>query len=291
MALSPNVSGAGLGLLAFAAYSAYDATAKVLGAQYHPVQIVAAAGLMMLPLLVLAFRLDGGRSLRPVRPGLMALRCLGTVVNFVASVTAFTLMPLAEAYVIFFTMPLMIAVLAVPFLGERIDPLRGLAVLAGLGGVILALDPRATSLGWGHALAALAALVGAMNYVILRKTGGVERTALILALPMLALFAVTAALTPLVWRPMDGRALALAALMAAALMAGLLAVIAAYRRAPAIVVAPMQYSQIAWAALLGALVFGEEMGPRTLAGSLVIAAAGVVVVARQGRPPKAPAAA
>lgn len=290
MALSPRLTGAALGFFAFGAYSAYDISAKLLGAAYHPFQIVAAAGLMLCPLLLGLVLLDREPGpLRPARPGLMALRSLATVVNFLCGVTSFTLLPLAEAYVIFFTMPLMIAVLAVPLLAERIDPVRGLAVLAGLGGVVLALDPQATPLGWGHALAATGAACGALNALIIRMTGQDERTATLVIWPMLGLFLVVAATMPFVYRPMALADLGLAGGMAVAQMAGLMALVAAYRRAPALVVAPMQYSQILWAGLLGGLLFGDRMSGRTLAGVAVIALAGLLIVARQDRPPPASA--
>lgn len=282
MAQRPQtLAGAALGLAAFGAYCGYDVSAKFLGAGYHPLQIVAAAGAMCMPLLLLYVLLDPQPgSLRPRHPGLMALRCLGTVANFVLGVWAFTLLPLAEAYVIFFCMPLVITLLAVPFLGERIDLLRGLAVLVGLAGVVIALDPARTALGWGHAAALGGALVGAMNYVIMRKTGAVERTAVLLVWPMLVLFLVTAATMPFVWVPMPIADLGVSAFMAVVLIAGILLIIAAYRRAPAIVVAPMQYSQIGWAALFGALFFDETIGLRMVLGMALIAAAGIVVVAR-----------
>ncbi len=289
MALPPTLTGAGLGLVAFGAYSAYDVSAKLLGSAYHPLQIIAAGGLMIMPLLLIYALLDRGTgSLRPVRPGLMALRAVGTILNFVCGVTAFILLPLAEAYVIFFTMPLFIALLAVPVLGERLDPIRGFAVLLGLAGVVIALDPTATPLSLGHLLALTGSLVGAMNYVIIRKTGAVERTAVMLIWPQVALFLFVAATMPFVYRPMPIAHLGLAVLMALALLLGMLAILAAYRRAPAIVVAPMQYSQIIWAGVLGALLFDEEMGRGTFFGAVLIAVAGLLVVARQDRPATAP---
>ena len=147
---SQNLAGAGLGLAAFGAYACYDASAKFLGEGYHPLQIIFAAGAMCMPLLLLYVLVDPTPgSLLPRRPGMMALRVVGTLVNFILGVWAFTLLPLAEAYAIFFTMPLFIALLAVPMLGEKIDLTRGLAVLMGLAGVIVALDPSQTALGWG----------------------------------------------------------------------------------------------------------------------------------------------
>jgi len=87
--------------------------------------------------------------------------------------------------------------------------------------------------------------------------------------------------------PMPASDLGLIACLMLAGFAGALVMIAAYRAAPPIVVAPTQYSQIAWAALFGALLFGETMSLRTAIGMVIIAATGVVVVARQDRPAKA----
>ncbi|MFM7443203.1 MAG: DMT family transporter, partial [Tabrizicola sp.] len=212
MASPSTLSGAGLGLLAFGAYAAYDISAKFLGEGIHPMQIIAVSGLFHLPMLFALALWDRG-PMRPNRPGLMALRTVGTVINFTAGVSAFTMLPLAEAYVIFFTMPLLIAILAVPVLGERFDPVRGLAVLLGLAGVVIALDPTRTPLGLGHGLAFLGASVGAMNYVIIRKTGGVERTPVMLIWPQLALVPIALAATPFVYAPMTARDVAVTAFM------------------------------------------------------------------------------
>jgi S-adenosylmethionine uptake transporter len=283
-----NVIGAALGLVAFACYSVYDILAKVLGGNLHPVQIIAAAGLMTMPMLAIYAWFDRkSGSLWPVRPGLMVLRSAATVVNYVSGVTAFTLLPLAEAYVIFFTMPLFIAVLAVPVLKERFDPVRGLAVLIGLAGVYVALDPQATPLGWGHAMALTGAVIGALNYVIIRKTGSVETTTVMMVWPQLALFAAVSAALPLVYVPMEMGELVIAAMMAVAIMGGMLAIIAAYRRAAAIVVAPMQYSQFLWAVVFGVLLFDERPDEKILKGCLMIAVAGIMVVMRPDRMAKA----
>ena len=53
--------------------------------------------------------------------------------------------------------------------------------------------------------------------------------------------------------------LATVAALALSDFCGTLVMIAAYRAAPPLVVTPAQYSQTAWAALLGALFFAEPM--------------------------------
>jgi drug/metabolite transporter (DMT)-like permease len=61
------------------------------------------------------------------------------------------------------------------------------------------------------------------------------------------------------------------------------AIIRAYVRAPAIVVAPMQYSQIIWAAALGALIFGEAMDGPMILGIGVIVGAGLFHLWKAGQ--------
>ena len=66
------------------------------------------------------------------------------------------------------------------------------------------------------------------------------------------------------------------------IMGGLL-IISAYRVAPAIVVAPMQYSQILWASTLGLIFWGEVPGLMTAIGIGVIIAAGLLLLHAAGR--------
>lgn len=277
-----SVVGALLGLGAFGLYSAYDISVKFLGAGYSAFQIIFFAGLMALP-FTLAYALadkDQG-SLRAVRPRLMAIRVVIVVLNGIIGPYAFANLPLAQCYAIFFTMPIFIALFAVPVLGERIDLLRGLAVILGLVGVFVALDPGQAPLQIAHLAAALAVLTGAMNYVLLRKTGGVERTMVLMLYPMLAQLFVLSLMLPFVYRPMPLSDLAVTAFMGAVLVAGSVMVIGAYRHARAIIVAPMQYSQIIWATIFGALLFGERLTAATGFGTALIILSGILIVARR----------
>ena len=101
-----------------------DATIKFLGGSYHPVQIVAFAGLFTLPLIGLLW-LTSPVRLRPVHPWLMAIRTLALIGNGLLVTYAFTAMPLAQAYAIFFTLPLILTLMAWPLLGDRVDLLGG----------------------------------------------------------------------------------------------------------------------------------------------------------------------
>ena len=280
-----NLHGALTGLAAMALFACSDVTIKFLGADYNAFQIIFFAGLMTFPWIAGFTIADKApENLRPRRPRLMALRCVIVLINGILGTYAFASLPLAQCYAIVFTMPIFIALLSVPVMSERIDLFRGVAVLAGLAGVIVALDPSTGSLTWGHAAALGSAIFGAGNYVIIRKTGTAERAVALILYPLILQMIVAAFALPMVYQPMPFRDLALTALMATTSFGGYLLIIAAYRRAPGIVVAPMQYSQIIWAAIFGAILFDEHLTGRTVVGTLVIILAGITIVAKQDRP-------
>ena len=280
--MSSLLKGVLLGLAGFGLFSMADATIKFLGSSYHPVQIVAFAGLFSLPLIGLLW-LKSPVSLRPVHPWLMALRTLALIGNGLLVTYAFTALPLAQAYAIFFTLPLMLTLLAWPVLGDRVDATGGLAVVLGLVGVLVALNPGRVDFDLAHLAAVLGTVLAAIHYLIVRKTGGVEASVAMLLYPVLGQTLTAFLLLPGRYVPMPAADLATVASVSLTGMAGTLLMIAAYRAAPPIVVAPTQYSQIAWAALFGALFFAEPMTASTAVGMVIIAAAGLLVAARPER--------
>lgn len=272
-----------LGLAGFGLFSLADSFIKYLGLGYSPVQIMAFANLFTLPLIGLMW-LRARVPLWPVYPGLMLVRTAALIVNGFLVTYAFTVIPLAQAYAIFFTMPFMITMLAWPILGDKVDLKGGLTIVLGLVGVFIALRPGEMTFGPGHLAAILGTMFAAVHYLIIRKTGPVEAMVPMLMYPALGQTAAAMALLPQVYQPMPLADLGLVAGLSVSGFSGTLLMIAAYRVAPPVVVAPAQYSQIAWAAILGGLLFGEPMTLNMVLGMVVIAVAGFLVVARQDRP-------
>ena len=60
-------------------------------------------------------------------------------------------------------------------------------------------------------------------------------------------------------------------------------IISAYNSAEAVIVAPMQYSQMIWAVIFGFLIFNEMPDRLTLVGAGVIMASGLYIVLRESR--------
>jgi drug/metabolite transporter (DMT)-like permease len=285
------LSGLGLGALAFGLFSIMDALVKWLSATYPVPQILVANALFALvPVGIMAARRGGLPQLRTRRLGLHLLRgLLGTTAGFLGFF-AFSRLPLADAYAIIFATPLLITALSVPILRESVGWRRWSAVLVGFLGVLVMLRPGVTPIGAGSLAALGAACASACAILLVRKLSATETTAsiafysnLVAVLLMALLFSPTFVVPAL---------FDLALMAASGLVGGsaLLVLIAAYRRTPAALVAPFQYTQMIWAIVLGALFFDDLPELAMLLGASIVAASGLFVLYREtmlGRRPTA----
>jgi len=282
--MSQNLAAPLWALAAFGIFSTHDVLIKLLGGTYSPFQIVFFSVLFGFPLLTITLlRDETAATLIPVHPYWTIARTVAAVLTAASAFYAFSVLPLAQTYAIIFAAPLLITVLAIPILGEKVGLRRGLAVLVGLGGVLWVLQPGTTDLTLGHAAALLCAVSGAFASIVVRKIGRDERSVVLMLYPMVANFILMGALMPFVYQPMPVEHLGMLLLVALmALIAGNF-LIRAYRMGEAVMIAPMQYSQILWATLYGALFFGETPTRGTAIGAAIIIASGLYIVLREGR--------
>ena len=277
-----NLKGVLFALLAFALFATHDVAVKILGASYATFQIIFFSVLLAFPLVMLMLMRDKSQAtLIPIHPWWTALRTIAAIVTGMSAFYAFSVLPLAQVYTILFAMPLLVTVLSIPVLGEKVGLHRWLAVALGLVGVLVVLRPGSAELGLGHGAALLAAFGGALASIIVRRIGREERSAVLMLYPMMANFVLMACVLPFVYVPMPIEHLGLVAVMAVfAFTAGLL-LIAAYNAGDAAVVAPMQYSQIIWAAFYGILFFNEQTNSETWIGAGIVISSGVYIVLRE----------
>lgn len=282
--MSGNAKGALLALLAFAIFSTHDVVVKVLGGVYSPFQIVFFSVLLSFPLaMVMLMRDITPGTLVPVHPWWLALRTVAAVVTGVSAFYAFSVLPLAQTYAILFAAPLLITILAIPVLGEQVRLRRWMAVLVGLGGVLVVLRPGQTDLTLGHLAALAAAIGGSLASIVVRKIGSEERPVVMLLYPMMVNFVLMACALPFVYQPMPIEHLGLLGIIATFAWIASRLVIAAYQSGEAAIIAPMQYSQIIWASLFGFLFFDETIDQSTAIGAGIIIASGLYIVLRESK--------
>ena len=280
--LSAPMKGALFAILAFAVFSTHDAIIKGLGGTYSVFQILFFSMLFGFP--AMAMEMAAERALDNFRPHnlwAVAGRTAMVLISMTTIFYAFTVLPLAQVYAILFSTPLLITILSVPLLGEEVRLRRWVAIIAGLVGVLIVVRPGLEPLTLGHLAAFIGATCNAIGAIIVRRYGKDERSVVLILYPTATILVVMALLLPGVYQPMPLRDLGLMAAVGLFAFAGQMLNINAFKLGPAAVIAPMQYSQILWAAFFGVLFFNEVPDVWTGVGAFVIVGSGVYIVWRE----------
>jgi len=120
--------------------------------------------------------LRGASILHANRPKLQVVRALCLMCSTLLNFLALQYLQLGVTSAIFFTIPLIVCALSVPFLGETVGPRRWAAIFVGLIGVIIIVRPGLGALHWAWLLS-IGACISAASYMILtRKLAGVDST-------------------------------------------------------------------------------------------------------------------
>ena len=273
-------------MAAVLAFALGDVLTKHLTMRYDVSLILTGRYVVNLVLLVALLGPSHGWGLvQTKRTGLVVVRagCLA-----LASLTmgfALRWMPLAETVAIIYLAPFAVMLLAVPLLGERVSLAGWISAAAGFAGVLLIVRPGSGLAALGVTFALLNAAAGTAYHLLTRVLAGSDSTVAMLFHTALVGCGLFGAMLLWSW---DG---VLPTVVDWALLGGLgtLATLghflftAAYRHAPASLLAPVNYMHLVWASGLGWLVFGQLPDGLSLAGMALIAGAGAAVALRSNR--------
>jgi drug/metabolite transporter (DMT)-like permease len=283
MAPRSNLSGILIMLLAVGMFSLMDAGLKLLTPHYPAAQVAAMRGMASIP-FVLAWVLAtvGLRALVRIRWPLHLLRGVLSVTMMIAFVYALRGMPLATAYTIFFVAPLLITALSVPFLGETVGPRRWAAIVVGLVGVLVVLRPTGEGVLSIAGLAVLGAAVGyAVSAITVRVLSRTDTTQAMVFWMVTMLSLGAGALAWPGWVPVRAEHAWLILGVGAAGAVGQYAITEAFSRGEASVIAPFEYTALAWGVGLDMALWGVLPDAVTWLGAAIIVGSGLYLIRRE----------
>ncbi|MBY6200049.1 DMT family transporter [Maritalea mobilis] len=282
-----------------------DMLIKLLSGGYPLHQMVFVRSAIGICVSLVILRYEGGVAmLRTSTPGLHLVRALLIVIANMTFFAALAVMPLGAATALFFVAPLFITLLAIPVLGETVGKHRMTAILIGLLGVAVMMAP---GVDWGGIprLSLLLPVAAAFCYAgmqVLTRKLGAKSAASAMAVYIQATFILVSVcffvvagdgrfaegveseslvflLRAWVWPPVEdwwkfGLLGVLSAVVGYALSQ-------AYRIGDAATVASYEYTGLPIAIFWGWIVFGEIPSLPMLAGTALIAGAGLYVFARE----------
>lgn len=275
-------------LVAVGLFSLMDAGLKLLSSHYPPIQIAALRGLSSLPLVALWIVASGRvATLWRVRWPLHLLRAVLGIAMMASFTYALRTLPLSTAYSLFFVAPLLITALSGPMLGERVGAGRWLAIVFGLAGMLVILRPNGDGLLTMAALAVLFAAVGyALSAITVRVLARTDSNQAIVFWLMALMGLGAGLLAAPGWVAIQSGHWWYIAGIGLCGTLGQIAITEAFARGEASVIAPLEYSALAWAMGLDLLLWQVLPDGVTLVGAAIIVAAGVFLI-RQERSPKA----
>jgi drug/metabolite transporter (DMT)-like permease len=243
-------------------------------------------------LALIAWRAEGLHLLKTANWRSHALRSLSGTTSMFCWFIALTLIPFADFTAISFTAPMFVTILAMLVLGERIHRYRWTALAIGFVGVLIMIGPhltfRGSSVGVFVALAAAAFSAVAMMFLRSMSVGGGEH-AITITFYFSATSMVVGGLTALWGWPMPtAEQWLLIGLVSVFGVLGQLLLSWSYRYAEASTIAPLDYTNLLLAVILGYVFFGERPHLSIWIGAPLVIAAGWIILWREYRRSVAP---
>lgn len=275
--------GIGLASLCYLIFSLLDGAAKWL-VQGMPV-------VMVVWLRFLIQVITTGAVLFPVK-GLALVRTrhlrwhLLRAVMFVAmtgmNFWALQFLQLTVTSAIFFSTPIIVALISAPLLGEKLDAGRLTAIALGFGGVLVIVHPWSADFHPAMILAILnAALYGAFM-ISTRHLAAYDPPETIQYLPAVGATLLLAPFALAGWEAPDSALeWTVACLLGVFGGVGHYLLALAHRYAPSSVMAPFVYQQVIYMSLFGYIVFGDVPSGAVWLGAAIVIACGLYLFSRE----------
>ena len=267
-----------------------DVFAKLLGGSLDPVEVTfmrfVVQALLMAPFVIYL-------KLWHIPQGTLILQSARGILLAVATVCFFGALqhlPLAEAISIFFVQPIILTIISALFLGEPIRARRIIAIIIGLIGTVIILQPSILAFGKPALYPLGSAVAMALYMAVTRKISGQVhpfQMQFIVGIVAMAFLGAVLIIGGAFGLPGTDFIIPNSLQILWILGMGLAATIGhafivwAMANAPASLLAPFAYVEIIGATSLGFLVFGDVPADSTILGVGIIIASGVYLFHRE----------
>jgi drug/metabolite transporter (DMT)-like permease len=247
---------------------------------------LAVGGAVVLPAAIL--RLGGLSGIATPHPWLQIARGIVSVLGIGALFAALGSIPLTDAMLLRESALLWIPILSAILLREAMPPRIWPVIMMGFAGVALVLHPRLDHLALGDLFGLASGLLFAVQTILTRLLDRLDEPQ---ARTLFYIYAIgtSAAFGPaaLAFAPLSGVTVLWLIAGGVLMLASTGCLVAAYRTAPAWLIAPIGYTAVVFAALVDWLVLNQVPDPRAAVGMAVVILSGIliVVLGRQGQEP------
>ncbi len=271
-------------IVAITLFSVQDGISKHLAGSYPPF-LVAMIRYWTFALfaVALAARARGGLAVtvRTHHPMLQVLRGLLLAAQIVVVIQSFAIVGLAHSQAIFSAGPLIVALLSVPILGEKVGWRRWTAICVGFIGVLLILKPESGFFDVRFLVPLTSALLFSFYVIVTRLVSRKDASMTSFFYTGVVGAVAMSCVGPFFWMPLTPHDWIWMGLLCLTGMSSHYCLIRAYDLLDAVVIQPLTYLQLVYAAIIGVVVFGEVLTANMLVGAAIVVGAGMFTVWRE----------
>ncbi|SEI12279.1 Permease of the drug/metabolite transporter (DMT) superfamily [Rhizobium tibeticum] len=283
---SKKVSGYAFTLLAVFIFAVQDGFSKYLGERYSPIFITMIRYWVFAAFVILlSSRRPGGlRGVATTKhPALQIMRGVLLVAEIAIFVYGLAHTGLAITQAIFQASPLIVTVLSIPFLGEHVGWRRWLAVLAGLLGVLLIINPTGSQFSAYLLLPLTCAFMFATYSIATRAVSRQDQAFTSLFYTAVGGAIAISLIGPFYWTPIAQADWPFVAALGLCGAVSHYSLIRAYDSLQASDVQPLTYLQLVVGAVIAVAFFGETLSWNMLLGATIVVGAGLFTMWREPR--------
>jgi len=261
-----------------------DTLMKSLFITYPIIEIIFLRALFCLPLLFIAMKIKRVKILNHSRLtwNLMMLRGFAEVMATITFLYALKHLPLPNVTAIIQILPLTVTMAAALFLNERVGYRRWTAIIIGLIGVIIVINPGAEGFSSYSYYAVLSVIFVTMREMVTRKLPPEVPSVLVTFVTIIGVTIMSAVAMPFVsLKALDASTVILVFSASIAVFVGYLFSIMAMRVGEISLVSQFRYTGMIWATLLGYVMFSDIPTPNTTFGVFIIVASGLYAFHRK----------
>jgi drug/metabolite transporter (DMT)-like permease len=283
LALPPAIQAALLMVLGAGCVAVQNGLIRIASADIHTFEIVFFRNLFGLLVMLPFLARYGLGMLRAQSPGRLLLMSTFHVLGMVCYFLAIVYLPLAEVIALGFSKPLFATIGAALILHEVVRARRWSAVVLGLIGVLIVLQPGAQAVSRYAMLILLGALLGAATSLMIKRLTATERVATIVGYQALFATALALPLCLLQWRMPDPMGWLLLVAIGALGTLSWLTMTRAFALIDASAVAPFEFLRLPFAALVAYWWFAEVPSVGTWLGGGLIFATTIYIAQREAQ--------
>lgn len=268
----------GISLMAFAmlVIPISDGIVKILSEDYAILFLnwirFLIGGMIFIPLTLILYK---GHKLQRHEMASLSLRTVLHVLAISLYFLAISTVPLADALGAYFVAPIVAIIFAAILLGERVSLIQLSSVMLGFIGAMIVVRPGPT-MDIGMVYAVLSGVVFGLFLVLTRKAGKTVPPIITLGFQCGIGSLLLLPIAIYVWSPIRSADIALMVAAGVIWAIGHFAIIQAFKRSLATVLAPFVYVEILGGVSVGYLFFRDIPSSMTVAGILIVVAAGLL---------------